>query len=71
MTPSAAVAWTRDISLEPLDDGIVDVPEWDVDNNGDGVAESIWMDFGLPTMRSADGRVECREEGVQARHLDP
>ena len=29
----------------------------DVDNDGDGVADSVWLDFGFPTTRTADGRV--------------
>ena len=28
----------------------------DVDNDGDGVADSVWLDIGLPVMRAADGR---------------
>ncbi len=30
--------------------------DYDVDNDGDGVAESIWVDAGLPVRTAADGR---------------
>ncbi len=29
---------------------------WDVDNDGDGVAESVWIDIGLPVQAAPDGR---------------
>ena len=29
---------------------------WDVDNDGDGVPDSIWVDLGLPVQQSPDGR---------------
>ena len=29
---------------------------WDVDNDGDGVPDSIWVDIGLPTKSTPDGR---------------
>jgi hypothetical protein len=29
---------------------------WDVDNDGDGVAESVWVDIGLPVQAGPDGR---------------
>ncbi|MGE0697135.1 MAG: hypothetical protein AB7O59_23700 [Pirellulales bacterium] len=29
---------------------------WDVDNDGDGVAESVWIDIGLPVQTAPDGR---------------
>ena len=31
--------------------------EWDVDNDGDGTADSIWVDVGLPTFATADGKL--------------
>ncbi len=30
---------------------------WDVDNDGDGVADSIWVDLGLPVRSLPDGRL--------------
>ncbi|MFN7731489.1 MAG: hypothetical protein ACK5OB_06280 [Pirellula sp.] len=30
---------------------------WDVDNDGDGVAEAVWVDFNLPSTHSFDGRM--------------
>ena len=30
---------------------------WDVDNTGDGVPDSIWMDLGLPLQRTPDGKL--------------
>lgn len=29
---------------------------WDVDNDGDGIADSIWVDIGLPVQTAPDGR---------------
>ena len=29
---------------------------WDVDNNGDGAMDSIWLDLGMPTTTTPDGR---------------
>ena len=31
--------------------------EWDVDNDGDGIADSIWVDVGLPTFTTRDGKL--------------
>jgi len=30
---------------------------WDVDNDGDGVADSVWVDLGMPPRAAADGRL--------------
>ncbi len=30
---------------------------WDVDNDSDGVRDSVWIDAGLPVMQDADGRL--------------
>ncbi len=30
---------------------------WDVDNDGDGIRDSIWMDYGAPARQTADGRL--------------
>jgi hypothetical protein len=32
------------------------VGPWDVDNDGDGVADSIWVDVGMPVQTAPDGR---------------
>lgn len=29
---------------------------WDVDNNGDGITDSVWVDLGLPARSTKDGR---------------
>ncbi len=29
---------------------------WDVDNDGDGIADSVWVDFGFPVQTAPDGR---------------
>jgi hypothetical protein len=31
--------------------------QWDVDNDGDGVPDSVWVDFGLPVRRAANGKL--------------
>ena len=43
---------------------------WDVDNDGDGLAESVWADFGFSTMRMADGRVYKPLIAVHCQDLD-
>jgi len=30
---------------------------WDIDNDGDGVRDSVWVDLGYPVMRQRDGRL--------------
>ena len=32
-------------------------PQWDVDNDGDGIPDSIWVDLGLPARAAPDGRM--------------
>lgn len=41
-------------SLDADGDGRVD--RWDVDNDGDGIADSVWVDPGLPPVTAEDGR---------------
>jgi len=46
--------------FNPAWDGIYDPQNpkaWDVDNDGDGIPDSIWIDIGLPTRRTPDGRL--------------
>ncbi len=31
-------------------------PPWDIDNDGDGYPDSVWIDIGLPTQTDASGR---------------
>ena len=42
-------------------DGIMDHPliqgPWDIDNDNDGVADSIWVDLGSPVKSTPDGRL--------------
>lgn len=30
--------------------------QWDVDNDGDGIPDSVWTDFGLPVRKAANGK---------------
>lgn len=30
---------------------------WDVDNNSDGIADSVWLDIGLPLQQTPDGKL--------------
>lgn len=46
------------------------VGPWDVDNDGDGVAESIWIDPGLPVMTAPNGRRYKRLFAILVRDLD-
>ena len=41
---------------DPAVDGTSGPLAWDVDNDGDGVPDSIWVDVGLPVVSLPDGR---------------
>ncbi|WP_425615628.1 hypothetical protein NA78x_005557 [Anatilimnocola sp. NA78] len=43
---------------------------WDVDNDSDGVKDSIWVDVGLPVMTSANGRRYKRLFAYLIKDLD-
>jgi hypothetical protein len=43
---------------------------WDVDNDGDGVWDSIWIDPGLPLATAPDGRKMKRLVAIMIRDLD-
>lgn len=44
-------------NFDPTWDGLYDGQHsWDVDNDGDGIPDSIWMDVGLPIRTTPDGR---------------
>jgi hypothetical protein len=43
---------------------------WDVDNDNDGVADSIWIDPGLPVVTSKDGRRYKRLFAIKVLDLD-
>lgn len=42
--------------LNQLVDALIN-GQWDVDNDSDGVADSVWVDLGLPAFTAPDGRV--------------
>ena len=48
-------------NVDPNGDGFIDRPitrgPWDVDNDNDGIADSIWVDLGIPAKTSPDGRM--------------
>ena len=46
--PASIRCWTRELT------GHV---SWDVDNDGDGVPDSVWVDLGMPVRTTADGRL--------------
>ena len=33
-----------------------DPSAWDVDNDGDGIQDSVWIDLGMPVQHASDGR---------------
>lgn len=43
---------------------------WDVDNNGDGVPDSVWVDLGLPIQKTEDGRLYKPLVAVLIEDLD-
>lgn len=56
-------------SYPSLMDSLVNGP-WDVDNDGDGVPDSIWIDPGLPVMTAPNGRKIKRLFAIMVRDLD-
>ncbi len=55
--PTTAYEWWRD-------------GPWDVDNDGDGTPDSIWMDIGLPVQTLKDGRVVKPLVAMLVRDMD-
>ncbi len=47
----------------------VDGP-WDVDNDGDGIKDSIWLDLGSPVQRDANGQLFKNLYAIQILDLD-
>jgi hypothetical protein len=62
------LAGTAPGNLDCNGDGQVD--RWDVDNDGDGIADSVWVDPGLPVVTSRDGRQYKRLFAVLIRDMD-
>ena len=42
-------------TFNPAWDGTGTANEWDVDNDGDGVMDSVWVDLGMPVRSAANG----------------
>lgn len=53
-TPSNTIG---KIGLDTDGDGLGDVEGFDVDNDGDGKTDSIWVDLGFPAQRDSRGRL--------------
>ena len=43
--------------VTPMDTDPTTYDRWDVDNDGDGVEDSIWVDLGMPVRSTKDGRL--------------
>src|SRR6185436_19147200 len=43
---------------------------WDVDNDNDGIPDSIWIDPGLPVITTPDGRRIKRLAAILIKDLD-
>ena len=43
---------------------------WDVDNDGDGVPDSVWVDLGMPVRSTTDGRLYKPLFAILCRDLD-
>jgi hypothetical protein len=82
-SPQSRALW-RQISFRPLGGPNNDHPfftgsnpsfdpingPWDIDNDGDGIPDSIWIDPGLPISTTPDGRKFKRLVAVMVRDLD-
>ena len=56
------LAWHIATSFDLNGDSILDASEkalmqWDVDNDGDGIPDSIWLDLNLPLITMVDGKL--------------
>lgn len=56
-TGSNPFAGANPRGFNPVWDGVSAGFSWDVDNDGDGRADSIWVDVGLPARALPDGRM--------------
>ncbi len=56
-TGSNPLAGTNPRLFNPVWDGVSPGFSWDVDNDGDGVPDSIWVDVGLAARSTPDGRM--------------
>lgn len=59
LTDPFRIAWEVNGLGLPVNGAVVTPttpPQWDVDNDGDGVGDSVWVDLGFPVQTSADGR---------------
>ncbi len=46
------------LNFNPTWDGVSNTgAAWDVDNDGDGIADSVWVDLGMPVRANADGKL--------------
>jgi hypothetical protein len=66
--PAVSIHTTR-ILLEYLVNA-PNAPIWDIDNDGDGVPDSIWIDPGLPVVTRPDGRRYKRLVAILVKDLD-
>ncbi|TVP94105.1 MAG: hypothetical protein EA381_20660 [Planctomycetaceae bacterium] len=53
----AAIRFRVDQLIRALVGSPEDWNPWDVDNDGDGIPDSIWMDIGLPVITSREGKL--------------
>lgn len=58
-------------NFNPIWDGVTaDGSQWDIDNDGDGVPDSIWVDLGLPARSTPDGRLYKPLFAILCKDLD-
>ncbi len=61
--PRFSALWDGSYIPDPSDPNYPDPTQtrclfsWDVDNDGDGVPDSVWVDLGMPVRAAADGRL--------------
>jgi hypothetical protein len=78
LPPLAAALDARRVVMRPL---VADHPKfprlaslingpWDVDNDGDGVPDSIWVDLGYPPVKMRDGRFYKPMFAILVQDLD-
>ncbi len=69
-TPVNLAELAKALTNDPSDPPSAGLAAWDVDNDGDGITDSIWIDIGLPIKRSPDGKLYKPLVAILCRDLD-
>jgi hypothetical protein len=63
-------AMSANMTAAAVAQALINGTAWDVDNDGDGITDSIWIDIGLPIKRSPQGKLYKPLVAIMCRDLD-